>query len=128
MATRFKVGDIITVIDTNYERGTVEIVGKVGRRYLWNRRADYTGERVADLFQVDLESGSTLILPGDRPDVVERLTQLRRQEADAHLQRKKDREEAKYQFGRQWEVEHPTPTDLVRAYILELQKEATDGN
>jgi len=125
---KYKIGDVITVIDINYERGTVEIVGKVGRRFLWNRRADYTGERGGDLFQVDLESGFTLILPGDRPDVVERLTQLRRQEADARRQHGKDREEARYQFGRQWDTEHPYPTAGLRAYIAELRKEATDGN
>ena len=127
MAARFKVGDIITVITPAYAAGTVDVVVKVGRRWLGLRRAS---DSRADptTFRLDLASHSTIVLLGDRSDAINELGRLRNEYEAAYRKYRSERQIALQELERQWDAEHPWPMNTPHAYIVKLTKEATDGN
>lgn len=118
---RYKVGDVVTIIHPSVPSGSVDVVVKVGRRYLTVRQIDRTEGWT---FREDMESTNVIILPGDRQDAIDHVAQLYYEYRDADEQRAKDKRRALWEFERQWTASHPWPVDKVAAYVDELRAEA----
>jgi len=120
---KYKAGDIITTVNA-YGTGGVDVVVKVGRRYLSVRpfgRPESWGSS-----RLDIEDASRIILPGDRSEVCDRLRQLNQEEREANDQRYSDRHAAIWEFERQWDAEHPYPANALGDYIAELKRDASN--